>query len=110
MTNKSQQNDDQHSEFQSLLKSGFQSIEKDIDDHTPSQQWFEQFVENQQTQLKAKFKRDVILFLIAACCILAVFSITLLQMPTLFLILQGIIFVVAAIISSVTYVKQVKKI
>ncbi|NMH69610.1 YxlC family protein [Bacillus sp. RO3] len=95
-------------DMKKLLDEGFRSIDGDIDDSTPSLQWFNQFVQDQQEQLKERFKRDFILFLMAACGILAVFSLTLFQMPILFLLLQVAIFVGATVYTVFIHTKKVK--
>ncbi|MBW3110648.1 MULTISPECIES: DUF5345 family protein [Bacillaceae] len=100
----------EHDELKELIDEGFRSIDRGVDESTPSLQWFEQLVEVQQEQLKARFKRDMILFLFLACCLLTVFSLTLFQMPLLFLLLQGLIFAGALVFIGVTYTKKVKRI
>ena len=97
-------------ELKKLLEDGFQSIDEDIDESIPSLQWFKQLVEDRQVELKARFKRDITIFLLLACCILTVFSLTLFQMPILFLLLQVAIFVGASIFTAITYTKKVKRI
>ncbi|WP_282138178.1 YxlC family protein [Rossellomorea aquimaris] len=97
-------------ELKELLEKGFESIDEDIDESTPSLQWFEQLVEDKQVELKARFKRDLTIFLLLACCILTVLTLTLFQMPILFLLLQVTIFVGASIFAGITYKKKVKRI
>ncbi|WP_061811089.1 YxlC family protein [Rossellomorea vietnamensis] len=104
MNNKHEQD-----ELKELIDEGFQSIDREVDESTPSLQWFEQLVEGQQEQLQARFKRDMILFLLLACCLLTVFSLTLFQMPILFLLLQVLIFAGALIFIGWTYTKKVKR-
>jgi|GEM_PF-3958736 len=97
-------------ELKELLEKGFESIDEDIDESTPSLQWFEQLVEEKQVELKARFKLDLTIFLLLACCILTVLTITLFQMPILFLLLQVTIFVGASIFTGISYKKKVKRI
>ena len=104
MNNKHEQD-----ELKELIDEGFQSIDREVEESTPSLQWFEQLVEGQQEQLKARFKRDMILFLLLACCLLTVFSLTLFQMPILFLLLQGLIFAGALLFIGLSYTKKVKR-
>ena len=104
MNNKHEQD-----ELKELIDEGFQSIDREVDESTPSLQWFEQLVEGQQEQLQARFKRDMILFLLLACCLLTVFSLTLFQMPILFLLLQVLIFAGALIFIGLSYTKKVKR-
>lgn len=106
MNNHQEQND----ELKKLLEHGFQSIDEEINESTPSLQWFEQLVEDRQVELKARFKRDLFIFLLLACCILTGLSLTLFQMPILFLLLQVAIFVGASIFTGITYTKKVKRI
>ncbi len=103
-------NDNKQDDLRKLMDEGFQSLNKELDENTPSLQWFEQMVLDQQAQLKARFKRDLIIFLFLACCILIVFFFTLFQMPILFLLLQAAIFVGGAIFTGITYMKKVKRI
>ncbi|PFA61724.1 hypothetical protein CN378_22225 [Bacillus sp. AFS015802] len=103
-------NDHEQDEIKKVLQDGFQSIDKEVDENTPSLQWFEQLVVDQQQQLRARFKRDIFLFLLLACCILTVFTLTLFQLPALFLLLQVLIFVGALMFIGITYVKKVKRI
>ncbi|MBN8192605.1 YxlC family protein [Bacillus sp. NTK074B] len=105
MNNKHEQD-----ELKELIDEGFRAIDRGVDESTPSLQWFEQLVVDQQDQLKARFKREMILFLILACCLLTVFSLTLFQMPILFLLFQGLIFAGALLFIGVTYIKKVKRI
>jgi uncharacterized membrane protein len=100
----------EHDELKELLDEGFRSIDLRIDESTPSHQWFEQFAADQHEQLKAKFKRDLVVFILLACCILTTFSLTLFQMPILFLLLQVAVFVGASIYTGRTYMKRVKRI
>jgi hypothetical protein len=93
-----------------LLKEGFKPLEKNIDEDTPAQQWFEQFVIEQQSLQRSKLKKDILLFLCVACLILTAFAITLLQLPILFLIIQGAVFILATAFSGISFLKQVKKI
>ncbi|PFG07218.1 YxlC family protein [Bacillus sp. es.034] len=98
-----------HDELKELIDEGFRSIDRGVEESTPSLQWFEQLVEDQQERLKARFKRDMILFLLLAGCLLTVFSLTLFQMPILFLLLQVLIFAGALIFIGLTYTKKVKR-
>jgi hypothetical protein len=100
----------EHDELKELLDEGFRSIDLKIDESTPSPQWFEQFTADRHEQLKAKFKRDLTVFILLACCILTAFSLTLFQMPILFLLLQCAVFVGASIYTGITYMKRVKRI
>jgi fatty acid desaturase len=102
-------NKHEHDELKELINEGFRSIDREVEESTPSLQWFEQLVEDQQEQLKARFKRDMILFLLIAGCLLTVFSLTLFQMPILFLLLQVLIFAGALIFIGLTYTKKVKR-
>ncbi len=97
-------------ELEQILKAGMEPLENEVEDAVPSQEWFEQFVLQQQKEMKAGLKRDLILFMIIASCLLIIFSISLVKLPALFLILQGVVFIGAAIFSSLTFFKQVKKI
>ncbi|CAN7478285.1 YxlC family protein [Rossellomorea sp. LjRoot5] len=103
-------NDREQVELKKLLRDGFRSIEEEVDQNTPNLQWFEQLVSDRQEQLKARFRRDLIIFLLMAGCILTLFSLTLFQMPVLFLLLQIIIFMGASIFTGITYMKKVKRI
>ncbi|MEI2663661.1 YxlC family protein [Rossellomorea sp. LJF3] len=102
-------NDREQDELKNLLGDGFRSIDEDVDQNTPNLQWFEQFVEERQAQLNIRFRRDLIIFLLLAACILTLFSLALLQMPVLFLLLQIIIFLGASIFTGITYMKKVKR-
>ncbi|MCA1059656.1 YxlC family protein [Rossellomorea aquimaris] len=103
-------NDHEQDELMKLLDEGFRSIDDGIDQSTPSEQWFERFAKDQQEQLKKRFRRDLSVFILLACFILAMFFLTLFQMPVLFLLLQGAAFVGASIYTGITYVKKVKEI
>ncbi|MGR3763392.1 DUF5345 family protein [Rossellomorea sp. NS-SX7] len=107
MNNKQQPNKDQ--ELEQILKAGMKPLEEEVDDHV-SQEWFEQFVLQQQKEIKAGLKRDLLLFMFIASCLLIILSLTLLKLPALFLLLQGVVFVGAVMFSSLTFFKQVKKI
>ena len=103
-------NEHEHDELKEILNKGFRSIDQEIEENTPSLQWFEQFAEEQHEQLKGRFKRDIVVFLLIACCILTAFSLTLFQLPILFLLLQVVIFVGASIYTGIAYMKKVKRI
>jgi Family of unknown function (DUF5345) len=108
MNNKQQPNKEH--ELEQILKAGIEPIENEVDDTAPSQEWFEQFVLQQQKDIKAGLKRDLLLFMFIASCLLILLSLTLVKLPMLFLLLQGAVFIGAAIFSGFTFFKQVKKI
>ncbi|KPL61563.1 YxlC family protein [Rossellomorea vietnamensis] len=102
--------DREQDELKRLLGDGFRSIEEEVHQNTPNLQWFEEFVSERQERQKARFRRDLIIFLLLAGCILTLFSLTLFQMPVLFLLLQIIIFLGASIFTGITYRKKVKRV
>ncbi|OAT83038.1 hypothetical protein A6P54_05435 [Bacillus sp. MKU004] len=97
-------------ELDHILKAGMEPMDKEVEDTTPSEEWFQQFVLQQQKDIKAGLKRDLILFLLIAGCLLLLFSLTLLKQPMLFLLLQGAVFIGGAAFASLVFFKQVKKI
>ncbi|BCB02881.1 YxlC family protein [Bacillus sp. KH172YL63] len=102
--------DKENDDLKELLDEGFRPLHEEIDGHTPPLQWFEQLVKDRQAEMKARFKRDFIVFLLIACCILTVLALTLFQMPLLFLLLQGAIFIGGTVFTGIIYVKKVKEI
>ncbi|WP_064091771.1 YxlC family protein [Rossellomorea aquimaris] len=109
MNKKRQQTGDQDLDLKQLFESGFKMINQEIEENTPSDQWFEHFVVEQQERVKVKLRKELIAFLAVACFTLLIFAVTLFQLPSLFLLLQIGVFIGASIFSSFTYIKQVKK-
>jgi nitrate reductase NapE component len=107
--NNKQQPTEEH-ELETILKAGMEPLDKEIEDTVPSEEWFQQFVLQQQKDIKAGLKRDLILFLLIAGCLLLLLSLTLVKMPMLFLMMQGAVFIGAATFASLAFFKQVKKI
>ncbi len=99
--------DDQLNE---LLGKGFEAIDQNIDEEAPSQQWFEQFVLEKQQENRERFKRDLFIFIGVACIILTLLAITMIQVPTIFLVIQAVVFIVAILLGGVKYLKQVNNV
>jgi Family of unknown function (DUF5345) len=97
-------------EIEKILKAGMEPLENEVEDNVPSEEWFQQFVLQQQKDIKAGLKRDLFLFLLIAGCLLLLLSLTLVKMPMLFFMMQGSVFVGAATFASLAFFKQVKKI
>jgi hypothetical protein len=93
-----------------LFEESFQKIDRDIEDHTPSGQWFEQFTLSQQEALKRKYRKELIIFLVLAVLIISVILFTLYESLLLFAVIQGIAFLAAAGYGGAAYYKQVRRI
>jgi hypothetical protein len=75
---------------------------------TPSQNWFEHFVLEQQRLAKEKWRKELFLFVILAIFILSGIVFSLYRMPIIFIILQGVGISIILIYSSMHIIKQVK--
>ncbi|MFD2443055.1 YxlC family protein [Bacillus sp. CGMCC 1.16607] len=75
---------------------------------TPSQNWFEHFVIEQQKKAKEKWRKELFLFALVAIFILSGIIFSLYRMPIIFIILQGLGICSAILFSMVYSLKQVK--
>ncbi|XXM74028.1 YxlC family protein [Lysinibacillus sphaericus] len=100
----------EENQLEKILKAGMEPLDKEAEDNIPSEEWFRQFVLQQQKDVKARLKRDLILFLLIAGCLLLLLSLTLVKMPVLFLMMQGAVFIGGATFAGLAFFKQVKKI
>ncbi|MCA1056517.1 YxlC family protein [Rossellomorea aquimaris] len=107
MNNRQQPNEER--ELEHILKAGLEPLEEEMEIDVPSQEWFEQFVLQEQKNIKEGLKRDIILFGLIAGCLLLILSLTLVKSPATFLLLQVAVFIGAVIFSSFTFYKQVRK-
>lgn len=78
-----------------------------MDTYIPGEQWFEQMVLSQQEQIKKKYRRELLWFIISALFILSGVIFTLMEIPQLFLILQLVAVAVTVIYSYKGIQKQV---
>jgi hypothetical protein len=89
------------------ISKGLDSLER-LPIETPSQNWFEQFVLEQQRLAKEKWRKELILFSLIAIFVLSVIIFSLYQMPIIFIVLQGIGIATIIIYSMIHIKKQVK--
>lgn len=80
------------------IKDGLDKLDF-IENNTPDEQWFEQMVRDQQEQIKKKYRKELVWFIFSAVIILSCVIFTLLEIPLLFLALQGAAVYVAVIYS-----------
>ncbi|WP_421384032.1 YxlC family protein [Bacillus salacetis] len=92
-----------------LLDDSFKAIDKDIEDGTPSDQWFEQFALNQQETLKHKYRKELAIFLVIAVMMISVILFAFNKSIVLFAVIQVGVFVAAVGYSGLSYLKQVKR-
>ncbi|PLR89928.1 YxlC family protein [Bacillus sp. T33-2] len=71
------------------INEGLEQLDESEYIETPDQEWFEQFVASEKEHLKRKFFKDIALFLIVACLIIAAILFSILEMPVVFFMLQG---------------------
>lgn len=75
--------------------------------YTPSLQWFEQMVLEEQQKVKRKLMKDLSIFMIVAVLILSGIILSLYHMPFLFMSLQIVTTIFIAVYSGVRVVKKV---
>ncbi|WP_113930371.1 YxlC family protein [Bacillus sp. P14.5] len=97
-------------DLHALFEESFHEIDKDIEENTPSGQWFEQFTLNHQEALKRKYRKELTVFLVLAVLIISVILFALFESLLLFAVIQGIAFLAAAGYGGAAYYKQVKRI
>ena len=75
--------------------------------YVPDDKWFEQMVLDQQEMKKKKYRRELAWFILSALLILSGVIFTMLELPTLFYMLQAVTLVITAIYSYKGVQKQV---
>ncbi|MGM0846344.1 MAG: YxlC family protein [Bacillota bacterium] len=96
--------------FQALFDEGFKAVDKDIEENTPSREWFEHFTLSQQETLKRKYRKELAVFLVLAVLIIGVILFALYESLLLFAVIQGMTFIAAVTYSGTAYYKKVKRI
>ncbi|MEK3855647.1 YxlC family protein [Cytobacillus sp. FSL H8-0458] len=84
-----------------------ETLEENVQVHTPDLQFFENLVADQKQAMKRKLIRELAIFFVAALLIVTSVLFMLYQVPSVFFILQGIVTVFIMAYSSVSFVKQV---
>ena len=70
------------------INGGLEKLDS-IDHYLPSDQWFEQMVVDNQEKVKKNLRKELGLFILSALFILSTVIFTLMEIPQLFLLLQG---------------------
>jgi hypothetical protein len=109
MNQEKQERENEWDELQDLLTDSFKTIDQEIEDGTPSEQWFEQFTLNQQDALKHKYRKELAGFLVIAILIISSILLALYENPVLFAVIQAIAFIAAVSYGSLSYYMRVKR-
>jgi hypothetical protein len=109
MKQKKQEQQNEWDDLHALFDEGFEAIDKDIEDGTPSDQWFEQFALNQQETLKHKYRKELAVFLVIAIIMIGVILFAINKSIILFAVIQAGVFIAAVGYSGLSYLKQVKR-
>ncbi|WP_409253281.1 YxlC family protein [Bacillus sp. SCS-153A] len=96
-------------DLQALFDESFKTIDREIENGTPSDHWFEQFTLNQQSQLKHKYRKELGVFMVIAVLMISVILFALYKSIVLFAAIQGAAFIAAVIYSGVSYMRQVTR-
>ncbi|WP_226644863.1 YxlC family protein [Mesobacillus subterraneus] len=99
-------NDTEFFDTISAINNGLDKLDS-MDTYIPDDKWFEQMVQNQQEIQKKKYRRELALFILSAMLILSGVIFTLLELPTLFYMLQAVTLVITVVYSYKGVQKQV---
>ncbi|EDL64308.1 DUF5345 family protein [Bacillus sp. SG-1] len=102
-----QQND--WDDLRDLLDDSFKAIDENIEDGTPSDQWFEQFTLNQQMQVKQQHRKELAIFIVIAILIISLILLALNESIVLFAVIQVAAFIAAVGYGGLSYLKQVMR-
>jgi hypothetical protein len=109
MKQEKQERQNEWDDLPALFGESFKTIDRDIEEQTPSDQWFEQFAFSQQENLKLKYRKELAIFLVIAVLMISVIVFAFNRSPILFAVIQAVVFVAAVAYSGLSYLKQVKK-
>jgi hypothetical protein len=109
MNREKQEQENEWNELKDLLNDSFTTTDKDIEESTPSEQWFEQFTLNQQVLLKHKYRKELAVFLVISVLIISSILFALYESPVLFAAIQGMAFIAAVSYGMISYYKQVTR-
>ncbi|RIW30899.1 hypothetical protein D3H55_16060 [Bacillus salacetis] len=96
-------------DLHTLFDKSFETIDKDIEEQTPSLEWFEQFTMNQQEALKQKYRKELAVFLIIAVLVISAILFALNQSILIFAVIQITAFAAAVGYGGVSYLKRVRR-
>lgn len=82
----------------SAINNGLDRLDS-MDTYVPDDKWFEQMVLDQQGIQKKKYRRELAWFILSALLILSGVVFTMLELPTLFFMLQAVTLVIIVIYS-----------
>jgi Family of unknown function (DUF5345) len=88
------------------LQEGFNKIDQ-FPVYSPDLQWFEQMVMAEKMDLRKKLIKELSLFILLALLILSVITVSLYQMPVIFIVLQIITTIFIALYTGVRVIKKV---
>ncbi|WP_456271956.1 YxlC family protein [Bacillus sp. AK031] len=109
MNEEKQERENEWDELQDLLDGSFKTMDQEIEESTPPEQWFEQFTLNQQDALKHKYRKEMAAFLAIAMLTISSILFALYESPILFAVIQGTAFIAAISYGSLSNYKQVKR-
>ncbi|MEW8972064.1 YxlC family protein [Mesobacillus jeotgali] len=90
----------------SAINNGLDKLDS-IDPYVPDDKWFEHMVLEQKEIQKKKYRRELAWFILSALLILSGVIFTMLELPTVFYMLQAVTLVITAIYSYKGVQKQV---
>ena len=90
----------------SAINNGLDKLDS-MDTYVPDDKWFEQMVLDQQEIQKKKYRRELAWFILSALLILSGVIFTMLELPTVFYMLQASTLIITAIYSFKGMQKQV---
>jgi Family of unknown function (DUF5345) len=88
------------------LQEGFNKIDQ-FPVYSPDLQWFEQMVMAEKMDLRKKLIKELSLFILLALLILSVITVSLYQMPVIFIVLQIITTIFIALYTGLRVIKKV---
>ncbi|WP_174730509.1 YxlC family protein [Mesobacillus harenae] len=91
----------------SEISEGLNKLEKIVPDQSPQLDWFEYMIYSQKQQYRKRLVKELAVFLFIALFIVGGMLFTILEMPKLFLMLQGAVIVFIVLYGSIRIKKQV---
>lgn len=98
---------EQYEETIFKIEQSLHQLDEGVDVNTPDLKWFEQMVQTNQKEMRRKLQKEILLFMVIASVILSAVIFTLFEMPTVFLVIQGIATLFIFLYSGTRFIKQV---